>query len=566
MKFPRRVGLVAACAAMIGLIAACGAAPVSAPVSHSVTLVGGIQSNINWWFPVSSSAGCSTTNATTAALLYRPLIYISNTDGIDFTHSIASSIGVTNHDQTFTVHLNPKWHWSNGAPVTSQDAAYSFAIIKAANNPKAPWNDCFTAVGGMPALWKSVTTPNSHTLVVTTTKPVGPRWFEHNGLAQLIPIPKTVWDKSSNMTTELSFILKVGAEPTNPVYRVVDGPYHIGKVVNNEYWTLLANPHYDGHRAAVTKLVFEYETSTSSEYLGLRKGEFATATLPNSYYKDRGTLLRSGYQVTVAPYSYCENSIFLNMYPNAPGGGVLSHLYVRQALEMGINQNALIKHFALGLGQPEYGPIPPQPKNQFYDPHLQHYPFNIHRGTRLLESHGWQMKNGVLTKNGKPLELNYLVQSGSITQSNMAEYLQSEWAQEGIKVTLTTEPFNQEVSTVASPSTRNKWDMFYVGYCYYPNYYPSGTDLYTPGGGVNFGGYSDPAMTRLLDSIRVAPTAARGRQLLDRYQQMAATQLPALYMPQTTSYMVTLKTVHGVPKSFDPITEDQWFNRLTLSP
>lgn len=562
----RWLGAMTALLAMTALIAGCGVTPSTAAVGNSVTLVGGVQDNINWWFPISSSAGCNTTNAVTAALLYRPLLYISDTDAINFPDSIASSISISNHDRTYTVHLNPKWHWSNGQPVTAEDAAYSFDIIKAANNPKAPWQDCFSAVGGMPADWQSVTTPNPHTLVVTTTKSVNPNWFEHNGIAQLIPLPKAQWDKSSNMTQELDFILKAGAEPNNPVYRVVDGPYRIAKDVTNAEWTLVANPHYDGHKPTVTKLYFEDVTSESSEYLGLRRGEFATATLPSAYDKSRYALTKSGYTVSTAPFSYCEDSIFLNMYPNAPGGGILSKLYVRQALEMGINQPALIQDIYHGLGYPEYGPIPPKPTNQYYDAHLKHYAFNIQAGTRLLEAHGWTMQNGVLMKNGQPLTLNYLVDSGSTSAMNTAEYLQSEWGKEGIKITLTSTPFNQEVATVSSPSTRDKWDMFYVGYCYYPDYYPDGTDLYAPGGGVNFGGYSDPAMTQLFNEIRVAPTTARGQQLLDEYQQLAARQLPALYMPETNAYQVTLKTVHGVGKAFDPITEVFWYNRLSLSP
>lgn len=554
-------------AALLMTLAACGTSNSATASGGSVTLVGGVQSEVNWWFPTDSAAACGTQNATTAALLYRPLLFISDTDGINFHRSIASGITVSNHDQTYTVHLNPKWHWSNGQPVTAQDAAYSYDIIRAANQPNAPWSDCFTGVGGMPSLWKSVTTPNAETLVVTTTEPVNPVWFEHNGLAQLIPIPKSVWDHSSTMTGELTYISKVANAPSNSVFKVVDGPYKIGTFVNDQYWTLLANPKYDGgHKATITKLLFEYETSSSTEFVALRRKTFATAGVPNSYYKDHKELTALGYKLSVSPYSFCFNYMVPNMSSAAPGiGNLFSHLYVRQALQMGIDQPAIIKDFDLGLAVETNGPVPALPKNQYYDPHITKYAYNLQAAKALLEAHGWSLQNGVMTKGAQKLQFTFLIASGSTTDTNIAQLIQYDWAKEGVKVTLDQLPFNQVVSTIAAPTNKDKWDMVWWGggYCYVPNYYPLGTDLFTPNGGVNFGSYQSAEMTLLMKEAHTAPSS-KSKQIMDEYQAYASKELPVLYMPTATSYQVTLPTVHGVTSQYNPITTDQWYNNWTI--
>jgi peptide/nickel transport system substrate-binding protein len=74
-----------------------------------------------------------------------------------------------------------------------------------------------------------------------------------------------------------------------------------------------------------------------------------------------------------------------------------------------------------------------------------------------------------------------------------------------------------------------------TGWTYEPNYYPSGESLFTPGGGGNAGGYSDPKMTTLVNA------STYGKGTLTAYANYAAQQLPVLYQPQSMSIQETLK-------------------------
>ena len=568
MKWQWRGWTVGIVGALALVLAGCGAATTPSSSSgvapglnnNEITLLGGIQVEPNFWFPIMSNTTCSTANGL-SGLMYLPLLHISRTDGINFSRSIASGITVSNNDTTYTITLNPKWHWSNGQPVTAANVVFGWDIIQASSQPNAPWTYCGDGIGGVPQDFKSVTAPNPTTVVVTTTKAVNPVWFEHNGLGQLIPIP-SVWNKHKNMTRELQFIQQEGNSPSNSLFSVIDGPYAFGSFVDNEYWTMVANPKYDGHQATIKKLLFEYETSSSNAFAAMRKGTFATAGLPDSYYPDRNQLTKN-YLVETAPYGFCFNYMVPNLSSQAPGGmgSIFNQLYVRQALQLGIDQAAIVKDFDHGLAQPTYGPVPSVPPNKYYDPNIPKYVFNPAKGKKLLEDHGWRMVNGVMTKGHQKLAFTWLVVSGSNTVTNTAVLIKADWAQEGIDATIKEEPFNQ---VIATPPSKFQLEWWGGGWCYEPDYYPTGGGLFATGAASNAGDYSNGKMNQLIQATYSPQTPASAQKALDAYQVYAAQQLPVLYLPTATSLELVKPGLHGVNSDFNPITVGTSFNRWTI--
>jgi peptide/nickel transport system substrate-binding protein len=567
----RRGFLAAVLAMAVVALAACGGGTApSAAAPTSITLVGGIQTQPNWWFPVEPVSVCSTSNFG-ISMLYHPLLWISRRDTVEYSRSIASSIGVSGNDTVYTIHLKPSWHWSNGEPVTAQDVVYTWDIVDASAQPNAVWTNCGAGIGGIPTDWQSVTALNSETVRVVTTKPVNPVWLEINGIAQLIPIPKQLWDHSSSMKAELNWINTVGNRPFSKYFSVTDGPWRLTKFVNNHYWTFQANPSYSGHRAQIKQITFEDEASSSNEFAALRRGEFTMATLGPSLYRSRKQL--TGYTVRTPGYAFGINYVQPNLSPQTPiVGSLFSKLYMRQALQMGINQTEIAQKLYLGFAVPEWGPVPREPANAFYDQALKDpYPYNPQAGTKLLERHGWHMVNGVMERNGVKLSFPFLYMSGSLTDTNIAQLLQSGWAQEGIQVQLHSEPFNQVIA-VASQSTPSKWVMAWwgAGWYYGPDYYPTGGGLYGTNGSANTGAYSSNTMNTLIKATYAPGTPAQEQQRLDAYQAYVAQQVPVLFLPEyvgvgvPTPYMVVRPYLHGVVKWYSPIEGNQ-YNRWTIS-
>lgn len=574
MKNPGWVAVVS-----LAMVAAgCGSAAkttASGPSHTRATVVMAMEPLVapNWFFPVFSSTAYTVTNLQATALMYKPLLDITKTDAINYAHSLVKPISVNKTDTQFTLTMNPKYRWSNGQPITARDVVFDWDIIKAASQSGAVWGYGGAGIGGVPKDWQSVTAPNSHTVIITTTKPVNPVWFIHNGIGQLEPVPASAWDKyPTNINRELRFIQSVANSPNNPVYRIVDGPYRFENYQPNNFWEWVPNPHYDGKRSSIGHFMLKYETSTAAEFTQLKSGAVNVGYLSNSLWKSRGDLTNDTVDVS---YLFGFSSFYLNQNPKAPGGlgPVFAQQYVREALQMGVNQPGIIRGIYHGHGVVSYGPVSSQPRSIFYNPALSTpaYPYNPTAGKKLLESHGWREVNGVMTKHGIALKFTVNYISGSTSTTNMMAYIQSSWAKEGIKVTLDAEPLDTVVA-LGNQSDPTKWNMAGpMDWTYEPDYYPSGGGLYATGAGSNGGDYNSAAANAIIAKIYEPGTARQATARLFAYEAFIHRANPVLFLPWLAgSYqaigflLVHAKDVHGTYSTFNPISDLLYPNYWTV--
>ena len=549
------------------LLAACGATPpgaAGAPHPSALNIAMPVGSNPNWFAPIVPTTACATLTGGMGGGMnqYMPLLWVSRTDTINYGRSIASSVTPSQNDTVYTIRLKSSWHWSNGHPVTAQDVVYDWQLMNAASQPNAPFTYCFAGEGGLPALWQSVVAPNAHTVVVTTTKSVNPVWFIHNGLAQFIPIPKSVWAKHHNLTKELSWIKSIANKPMNPVYQVVDGAYRIEKAVPNQYYEFVANPRYSGHKAGISHVIYNYETSSAAEFAALKRGTNQIGYMPFGLYGVRGQLTRR-YRISAQP-QFGFFDITVNMASNALDVGPLfRQLYIRQALQDGINEPAIIQRLYHGLATNTRGPAP-RANDAFYDQKLPAlYSYSPARGKRLLTAHGWREVGGVMQRNGQRLAFPIMYPAGSPTLANVMQLLKQSWAAEGIDVTLQSLQSNAFAATVGSTASSNKWALAGGSeWIYVPDYYPTGGGLFATGAGFNLGQYASQQMNTLIRATYLGGSASTIQSRMDAYQFYAWQQLPVLYMPTPDLLNVVATDVGGWNHWYNMIISDPPINRL----
>jgi peptide/nickel transport system substrate-binding protein len=567
----RRAGTAASLAAALlmsaGFLGIGPAAGAASTGPSAITVSEGVQVEPNWWFPNMPGQYCSTENVQFFDLAYRPLLWVGNNDAVDWSQSIAQSVSVNGADDVYTIHLNHTFKWSNGQPVSAQDVAFDARLLVATTGKNPAWTDCGAGIGGYPSDFKSITTPNSSTVVVETTHPVNPAWFIQNGIGQIYPVPASVWNKYANWTTEEKWIEKVAVNPASPEFKVIDGPYAYGPFENNGYSTLIANPRYTGPDPAHIKTIrLLYETSSANLWAGALRGVFAMVPVPTEYNGSRMELTRARYQVGASPYGFCFDYSNPNLNPQDPQGSLLSLRYIRQALQLGLNQEGMIR-LAGGVGSPEYGPVPMQPRTVNYDPQVAKYgyAYNPARGRRILEAHGWHMKNGVMTNaKGQTLTFKLLYATGSQWVTDSVELWQSNLKKEGIVLTLSSGEFNQVISTAF---TTHNWEIAWWGggWCYGINNYPTGDAFFLPGSAANIGDYNNPHMTSLIDATLAPATAAQTQARMDAYQIFAAEDLPFFYMPDIGGYQGIQPWLHVPAASWSAIRNMWLFNMWTDS-
>lgn len=548
----------------VGLLTvACGTASVTAgpaKPSRGGSVVVGLPAQLapNWFFPEQSVAAATTVNSELEVLTYMPLVYFGPHNTLSQAYGLASRVTYNKSGTRYVIDINPKWHWSNGTPVTAQDVVFTYEIMRAGSLPHTnyDWGYSGMGSGGMPTDWKSVTAVGPHTVVIETTKPVNQQWFLRNGIGQIVPVPKSVWDKyPHNMKAEMAFINSVANSPLNPIYHVVDGPWKLAGFVPNQHWTYVPNQRFDGHRAYLKQLIFQYETSSASEFEGLKQGTINYGYLPASMVKDTAQLTNDRIE---PQYSLSFNYLQINMSPKAPGGigKAFDTLPVRQALQLGVNQAGIINTIWHGYGAMDDTTLGTQPPNPMLDPALAKkpvYPFNPTKGKEILERAGWKMVNGVMTNGPLKLEFTMDCASGSNSYTLIDQLLVQNWAREGIKVNLVFQPFDTVVSY--SSANANKWQAInWNGGWGYSSAYPSGGGLFASDGAENSGSYDSSEMNKLIAKTYQPADTQQTLKNMYAYEEYAPHQLPsAIFLPEQPTITVVSKSLHRALSTFNPI-------------
>jgi peptide/nickel transport system substrate-binding protein len=524
--------------------ASAAAAPGTPQQGGTVVYALGPQ-DINWFFPLRPSAYNTVVDSDAASLMYKPLFWVGSDGKIDYSRSIASKISWNADGTVYTVDINPKWKWSDGQPVTASDVLFTWNLIKiaSAKTAQAPWPYAGAGSGGVPDDIKAVTVVSPTEFTVTLTQSVNQQWFEYDGLAKFEPLPSHVWNKYPNdPAQELAYITQNGTNVS--FYSVVDGPWKMQSAVDKQAWTFVPNPAYDGHKPYLDKLVLAYEASDTAEVGDLRTGAVQVGYLPATDYSTRGQLTNDTFFTTNA-YGYCR--LFVN-FANPTVGPVLQQLPVRQAMAMGIDQQGIISKLYSGQAVIGSGPVPVDPAT-FLDPKLKNppYAFDLAGGKSLLEKNGWTEKNGVMT-NAQGQQLKFVMQyvSGNSTTQAMMQLIQSDWAQEGIQITLQPLQFADMVAMHVK-SDASKWEL-QGGVCWnWGASVPTGENLFKTGGAYNFYQFSDPKLDKLIDAtVSPQPTAAAQQAAMYAYDDAVAQDLPQIWMPHPYGFDEVEKNVHGV--------------------
>jgi len=592
----RRLALGAASVLLPIIFVMAGGAPTSASSSggyHGVAtwaLPPGIGPT--YIFPMTSFEHSSDVNLYQFQnQMYRPLYWfgINGTPVLDKPLSLANAPVLSNAGKTVTITLK-HYIWSDGQPVTSRDVEFWMDLFKA--NPDN-WQGYVP--GGIPDNVASMSFPSStpYTFSMTFTKTYNPTWLIYNELSQITPMPQHLWDETSttgpvgdyDLTTAganavYNFIQTqaedVAGYGTNPLWKVVDGPWVLSKYSpSTTATTLVPNPNYSGpqkpHLAKFEEVPF---TSTAAEFDALRAGQLDYGYLPIQDLSQKSYFTSHGYKI-VPWEAWSVNYIDIN-FTNPKTGPIFSQLYIRQAMQRLINQAAIIKDLLHGTGYPTYGPVPVLPKTSYVSSAERQnpYPYSVSAARTLLSSHGWTVRTSGASTCAKPgsgtgecgrgiskgasLIFNLEYPNGSVAFSAEMQEMKSSWAQAGIVVNLSTAPFNTVYSTATpcEPATGLgcNWDIHNTGsfgysWTFAPDYYPSGEDIFAAGSESDAGGYNNPVANAEIAATEVDP----GSQPLFTYENYIARQLPALWQPSFYSQISVIKDgLHGaVPQ--DPI-------------
>ncbi len=555
--------------------------PKSTTSSGTVTFAEAPGANPNYIFPYMGSQYFSVDNINQfQQLMFRPLYFfgLGGSVAVQPALSLANLPVFSNDNKTVTITMKG-WKFADGQTVDAQSVMFFLNMYKADPTSYAGYNPGF----GIPDQVQSAT-GHGNTVTLKFKSSVNPNWLLYNYLSEITPFPNT-WDVTAASTPSTCATGAYGAPSTDTACKAVekyldaqsskvstytdamwqsgdDGPWKLTFMDNLGNVTFVPNTKYSGPQKAQVATVKEVPfTSNQAEQSALQAGTidvgFVDPTILTSSAPGPGQAganwpaIASTYNIYAGtPWSF--NYAPFNFSTANPTSPAIHQLYIRQALQMSVDQTGIIKVVDKGYGVPTYSPLPPNTPASISGPVANPYPFNKAKAKALLTSHGWKIENGVQTcvnpgtganqcgpgiTKGFTLNFKIVWASGSPSLDDTFNAEIADWASIGIVFSHTTGTFNTVIADCTSAKQHYEICSWGAGWIYAPDYYPSGETLFTTKGGFNPGGYSDPTMNQIIN------TTTFGTAKLTAYAKYAAEQLPVLYQPNPVTPIEIKKTL-----------------------
>ncbi|MFV0563780.1 nickel ABC transporter substrate-binding protein [Malaciobacter mytili] len=210
------------------------------------------------------------------------------------------------------------------------------------------------------------------------------------------------------------------------------GPYILKSNKIDEYSVFVTNDKYWGKKPKIEKIVAKVIPDEQTRLLALENGEIDLIFGPNMISAEAYNIYsnKSGFKgIMSEPVS--TRMLLLNTTNH-----ILKDVRVRQALSYATDKVKISKGLFDGIESPADTLMS---KNTPYsDIGLKPYEFSFEKAKKLLDEAGWEKVDGkkYRQKDGKDLEIILNYDANKVTDNNIAEFLQSQYAKIGIHLNI----------------------------------------------------------------------------------------------------------------------------------
>ncbi len=417
---------------------------------------------------------------------------------------LAKSWEVSKDGLTITFHLRRGVKWHDGHEFTSRDVLYTYRVTIDPKTPTA-YADAFKQVKGAEA-------PDPYTFRVTYAKPFAPA-LESWGMGIM---PAHLLEGKEITKSELA------RQP------VGTGPYIFKEWVAGQKITIEANPDYYEGRPYIGRYIYRIIPDNSTMYMELKAGGIDMMGIsPVQYLRQTDTpefrAHFNKYRYPASAFTYFGYNLRHPLFADRR---------VRQALASAINKDEIVHGVLLGMGQVAHGPY--KPGTWAYNPQIKDFDYNPARAKALLAEAGWVNRNkeGILVKDGKPFQFTILINQGNDLRAKTALIIQYRLKAIGIDVKIRVVEWASFLSQFVD---KGNFEAIILGWTISPD--PDLFDIWhsskTGPKELNFIGYKNPEVDRLLEEGRGTFDMEKRRRCYYRIQEILAVDQPYtfLYVP-----------------------------------
>lgn len=468
---------------------------------------------------------------------------------------LAESWDISKDGLVITFHLKKGIKWTDGVEFTAEDILFGYKTIIDEKTPTA-YSEDYKQVKKAEAL-------DRYTFRITYEKPFAPALSSWGNLTIL---PKHLLQGKDITKSEL------GRHPIGM------GSFKFVKWTPGQEVVLEANHDYFEGRPYIDKYVYRVIPDPATMFLELKAGGIDWMGLtPIQYNRQTDTPYFKNnfkkYRYPAPVYTYMGLNLCLKR-DKTTGQCIEKHPWfsdkrVRQAIAYAIDKQEIVDGVLFGLGSPATGPY--VPNTWSYNPNVKKYEYNPEKARGLLAEAGWRdtgiklpswtpslikrvtkwagwdVKDGILDKDGRPFEFTILTNQGNNVRINTATIIQWQLAKVGIKVIVR----NLEWSTFINEFIdKRRFEAVILGWSLGldPDQYDIWHSSKTKEKEFNFVSYNNPEVDALLEKGRRTFDIEQRKKAYFRIQEILADELPYifLYVPDATPI------VHARFKGIEP--------------
>lgn len=445
---------------------------------------------------------------------------------LKFVPKLADSFETTDN-QTFTIKINKNAKWSDGKPVTAEDAAFTFQLI---TNPKVE-----TTVGTYLSMFDgventgkvkegqtltSVKVIDEKTLEFKTKAPVDPNMIKEQLGTKMMILPKHVLEKTDPAALSQDPFMQ---KPT-----VTNGPFKFVQYKKDQYVEFEKNPDYYLGAPELEKmfikvmpapnLVAQLQTGEVHMNVGAGIGkippqDFDTVKkFENVKTKDEPTI---GFQTMMFNTTKIQDP------------------KVRQAIAYALDRQQIVDKLLKGYGEVVDGPY--TSVSPYLDKSLERYSYNTEKAKQMLKEAGWDFNR----------ELTFVVPIGNKVREQSADILTQNLQAAGLKVKVTTYDF----PTVMQKAKAGDYELLLMGLTFTLD--PELSSLYSSTGTFNFMKYNNAKVDELLLKGKSEPNSDKRKENYAELQKIWNQDVPLISLYSDNDFNAISKQVtNGEPKVF----------------
>jgi len=425
--------------------------------------------------------------------------------------------------QTVTYRIRPAATWSDGVPISAEDFAYLWRQSRGADKRI----DVAATTGYQDV--RSVTgSKDGKTVTVVFARP-----FVEWRLLFFDLLPSHyVSRQPGGWNTGLN---------RHPQQIPSGGPFRIVRYAKGQSLTLERNPRYWGPRAHLDRIVFRFLLDSSAQAEALGNGEVDVI--------DPRPQLDLVQMVQHLPgvRSQLRFGLSFEHLTFNLGNPILEDIAVRQAIALAMDRQQLLERtvgqFSSGaqvLGNRIW--LTGQPA---YQDHSDGYGRgDAAAAERLLQQAGWiRGADGVRAKGGQELRLRFSTMTEDSIRVELGLLLQDQLRKAGIALEIHN-PTVEELFGDRLP--QGNFDLVEFAWIGTPFAVSANRDIYTTGGGSNYGRFTDPAIDELFQRATAELDPGRSAALANQIDRRLWEGLPSIPLFQRPTFIAWRDTLRNV--------------------